>query len=170
MKEMTLYALAERLIGEIEERPGAGSHPCITWAHEMTIGQNQPDEVPWCASWLNLMAWWCRLPRSKSAAARRWIPIGKPLSLHQAVPAANDIVVLKRGEGQQPGPEILDAPGHVGIYMGMEGDKIRVLGGNQNNNVSVALFKQQDILALRRLSVWRPRGRHRRQSHCDAQG
>jgi hypothetical protein len=74
------------------------------------------------------------------------------VTVSDAQPAANDIVVLTRGDGPQPGPDVLDAPGHVGIYMGMEGNNVRVLGGNQSNNVSVALFPTTQILALRRLA------------------
>lgn len=149
---MTLYQLAERLVGEIVERPGAPTHPFIGWCHESTMGQDVADEVPWCSSFLNRLAWWCRLPRSKSAAARSWLAVGVPVALEQAQPGANDVVVLKRGTGLQPGPEVLAAPGHVGIFMGIEGARVRVLGGNQGNAITLASFPIATVLGVRRLS------------------
>lgn len=150
---MTLYQLSERLVGEIVERPGAANHPFVVWCHESTIGQNTPDDVPWCSSYINRLAWWCRLPRSRSAAARSWLAIGVPVPIEQAQPGANDVVILKRGTGAQPGAEVLDAPGHVGIFMGVEAGRVRVLGGNQGDAVSLASFPVASVLGVRRLNV-----------------
>jgi hypothetical protein len=149
---VTLYRLAERLVGEIVERPGGATHPFIAWCHESTLGESVADEVPWCSSWLNRMAWWLRLPRSRSAAARSWLVVGVPVPLEQAKAGENDIVILKRGTGIQPGPEVLDAPGHVGIFMGFDGSRVRVLGANQGNTISLASFPVSNILGLRRLA------------------
>jgi uncharacterized protein (TIGR02594 family) len=150
---VTLYQLAERLVGEVTERSGSATHPFIAWCHEMTMGQDVEDEVPWCSSFINRLAWFCRLPRSRSAAARSWLDVGVPVSIDQAQPGANDVVILKRGNGPQPGPEVFRAPGHVGIYMGVEGTRVRVLGGNQGNTVSLASFPLSSILGIRRLTT-----------------
>ena len=63
-----------------------------------------------------------------------------------------DVVVLKRGTGNQPGPEVTSgAPGHVGFFAGLERDRVLVLGGNQSNGVCVQSFPVSDVLGVRRL-------------------
>jgi hypothetical protein len=61
-------------------------------------------------------------------------------------------VILKRGSGIQPGPEVTrGAPGHVGLYAGIEGENVLVLGGNQGNAVSLQRFQMKNVLGVRRL-------------------
>jgi hypothetical protein len=59
--------------------------------------------------------------------------------------------VLKRGGGRQPGPEVLNAPGHVGFYAGTEGSKVLVLGGNQSDEVNISRYPKNRILGIRHL-------------------
>jgi hypothetical protein len=57
-----------------------------------------------------------------------------------------------RGTGKQPGPDVTAAPGHVGLFAGLEGTHVLVLGGNQSNGVSVARFPVARVLGVRRLA------------------
>lgn len=145
---MTLYELAQRMIGEVHERPGADDDPFIRWCHGSTTLGESPDEVPWCSSFVNRLAWLCRLPRSKSAAARSWLTVGQPVALPQARPG--DVVVLRRGTSP--------TAGHVGIFQavtefaGERSGGVEIIGGNQNNGVTVAVFPVADILGIRRLT------------------
>lgn len=144
---MTAFQLAQRFVGEVRELPGTADHPFIQWAHQLCgLGSNQPDEVPWCSSFCNAVAWLLRLPRSKSAAARSWLTVGVAIDIREAKAGANDIVVLKRG--QNP------VQGHVGFFAGFDPVKgtVEVLGGNQGNAVTVASFKEVDVLSIRRLA------------------
>lgn len=146
---MTLYDLAQRFVG-MREVVGDGDNPFIRWAHSLcTIGE-VPDSVPWCSSWLNALAWMLRLPRSKSAAARSWLQVGVPVELHDAK-AGYDVVILKRGGGGQPGPDVINAPGHVGLFAGLDHDNMLILGGNQSDAVNISLYPQDRILGIRRL-------------------
>lgn len=141
---MTPYALAQRFVGEIRELPGNQHHPFIQWAHMLCgLGADQPDEVPWCSSFLNAIAWTLNLPRSKSAAARSWLNVGQVIELRAASPGY-DVVVLKRGTHP--------AQGHVGLFAGLQGDRVHLLGGNQGNTISIAAFPVQDVLGVRRLA------------------
>jgi uncharacterized protein (TIGR02594 family) len=108
------------------------------------------DHVPWCSAFTNFVAWLLRLPRSKSLAARSWLMVGRPVPLNEAK-AGYDVVVLKRGKDPQPGPEVIEAPGHVGFFAGLEGDVVLVLGGNQGDRVSVERFDAASVLGVRRL-------------------
>lgn len=148
---MTPYELAMRFVGEITELPGPNKNsPFIQWCHESVGLVDTPDEVAWCSSFVNRICWILRLPRSKSARARSWLTLGRPLDAKDAVPG-HDVIVLKRGTGDQPGPDVIDAPGHVGFFARLDGDWVMVLGGNQSDGVTVARFPASSILGIRRL-------------------
>jgi uncharacterized protein (TIGR02594 family) len=147
---MTPFQLAQRYVGIHELIKG--DHPLIQWWLSLCgFPMNVTDEVAWCSAFVNGMCWELRLPRSKSAAARSWLQVGTPISISQATPGF-DVVVLKRGQGQQPGPDVINAPGHVGFFAGMENGKVLVLAGNQGNAVSVLAFPLGDVLGIRRVS------------------
>jgi uncharacterized protein (TIGR02594 family) len=148
---ITAFERAQRFVGAVYEIVGESDHPLIRWWLSLcALGLQAHDEIPWCSAFVNGVAWDLRLPRSKSAAARSWLTIGRAVSLEEAQPGW-DVVILKRGAGEQPGPEVIAAPGHVGFYAGREGGWLLVLGGNQGNAVSVARFSVQDLLGVRRL-------------------
>lgn len=76
--------------------------------------------------------------------ARSWLNIGAAIDLSKAK-AEHDVVILKRG---------LPPAGHVGFYAGMveeDTTRVRLLGGNQSNNVTIASFPIADVLGVRRL-------------------
>lgn len=152
----TLFDEAMRFVGEVMELPGQSHDPFIQWCFMCCsgFGPNTPDEVPWCSAFVNRMAWLQRLPRSKSAMARSWLTVGQAVEREKAV-VGYDVVVLERGVGKQPDASVLDAPGHVGIYAGMETSHgpymVMVLGGNQKNGVTVQAFPVGKVLGIRRI-------------------
>lgn len=151
MIPLDLFQLGQRFIGEIKERPGDLENPFVQWAHSLCgLSADTKDEVPWCSSWLNSMAWLLRLPRSKSPAARSWLQVGRPVTLTDAK-VGYDVVILQRGTGKQPDATVINAPGHVGIYAGWTEDGVLVLGGNQGDTVSIAPFSATRLLGVRRL-------------------
>jgi uncharacterized protein (TIGR02594 family) len=144
MTGVELFESAQRYVG-IRELGTRGEHPLIQWWLSLCgFGFDAEDEVPWCSAFVNGIAWQHRLPRSKSAAARSWLGVGFPV----ATPMIGDIVVLKRGADPQPGPEVLQAPGHVGIYAGQK----QLLGGNQGDGVSIMPFDDRKVLGYRRIT------------------
>lgn len=148
---MTAFDRAQRFVGIVLERPGNQDHPLIQWWLSLCgFGLDAHDEIPWCSAFVNGMAWDLRLARSKSAAARSWLRVGHAIELDRAR-VGFDVVVLQRGEGTQPGPEVVAAPGHVGFFAGASDGLVQVLGGNQGNAVSVAPFKAGRVLGIRRL-------------------
>lgn len=148
--EITLYSLAQRYVGQVLERPGPqDNHPLILWWLSLCqLSLNLTDEIPWCGAFMNGMAWELRAPRSKSAAARSWLLVGIPTALADAK-VGWDVVILNRGGS--PDPAVIAAPGHVGLFAGLEGDHVLLLGGNQGNGVSIARFPVAAILGIRRL-------------------
>jgi len=146
----TAYSIAQRFVG-MKEVLGASSNPAILAMLRLDNAWPSGDDVPWCSAFVNYVAWILRLPRSKDLRARSWLTVGVPLSLRECAPAY-DVVILKRGAGEQPGPERIDAPGHVGFFGGMDGEFILVLGGNQGDSVSLARFHADSFLGARRLA------------------
>lgn len=151
---MTPFDLLQRLVGEIKEQPGAVQHPFIQWSLSLCgFGFDAADEVPWCSAILNAVCWLLRAARSGSAAARSWMGIGHGVELVNAI-VGWDVVVLMRGTGKQPGPDVINAPGHVGLFAGLVngGTMVEVLAGNQHNEVSIQRFPVSQVLGVRRLS------------------
>jgi uncharacterized protein (TIGR02594 family) len=141
---MTAYELAQRFVGEITELKGAAHNPLIQWFHMLcALGNDQPDETPWCSSFANGVCWLLRLPRSKSAMARSWLNVGIPIDLRAARPGY-DVVVLERGAAPS---------GHVGFFAGQDDASVFVLGGNQGDAVTVAPFPKAKVLGVRRLKA-----------------
>ena len=148
---ITAFDIAQRYVG-LREVSGAQHEPFIQWCFTLCgWDRNTPDEVPWCAAFAQHPAWELRLPRSKSARARSWLTVGRPVDLGEARPGF-DVVILKRGDGNQPGPEVVAAPGHVGYFAGLQGDSVLILGGNQANAVNVSPYPAARVLGVRRLA------------------
>jgi len=144
---ITAFDLASRYIG-IQEIAGQKDHPLIQWWLSLCgFPTDVHDEVAWCSAFVNGMAWELRLPRSKSAAARSWLTVGQAVAIADAT-VGYDVVVLKRGTDPQPGPDVIAAPGHVGLYAGAA----QLLGGNQGNGVRVEPFDPARVLGVRRLA------------------
>lgn len=148
--EISAYELAQRFVG-IKEVDGTTSNPQILAMLRLNDSWPDDDAVPWCSAFTNYVAWLLRLPRSKSLRARSWLLIGEVIDLQIAEPGF-DIVIFKRGSGSQPGPNVIDAPGHVGFYAGVEGTRILVLGGNQGDSVSLSSYPKSRLLGVRRLA------------------
>jgi len=145
---ITAFDIAQRFVG-LKEVGGSVDNPQIMAMLNLDMSWPENDEVPWCSAFANYVCWLLRLPRSKDLRARSWLTVGKGIHLDQADPG--DIVILKRGKGDQPGPEVIDAPGHVGFYAGRFGDYIEVLGGNQSDTVKVSRYPVSNLLGVREL-------------------
>lgn len=148
----TAYDLAMRHVG-IREFSGDKDHPLVQWWLSLCgYDLDTHDEVPWCSAFVNGMAWLLNLPRTKSAAARSWLALGTPIISLTDCRAAYDVVILKRGGGDQPGPDVLQAQGHVGFFAGFQGGNLLILGGNQSNGVQIDSFPRERLLGIRRLA------------------
>ena len=149
MISTSLYRIARTFL-DVAEVAGHVNNPQILAFLQTDETWPTADEVPWCSAFMNYVCKLVDLPRSRSLSARSWLRIGIPIELADARPDG-DIVILKRGEGAQPGPEVINAPGHVGLYAGRDGDKVLLLGGNQGDKVSIAAFPASRVLGVRRL-------------------
>ena len=148
---ITAYDLAERFVG-VSEIPGSQDNPQLLAMLRLDGSWPEHDEVPWCSAFTNYVCWLLRLPRSKSLRARSWLTVGRPIELCHARPGF-DVVVLSRGSNA-PGPEVLDAPGHVGFFARLDSVRaqhVELLGGNQSDSVRVSRYPAKRVLGVRRL-------------------
>ena len=83
------------------------------------------DQTSWCAAFVNF----CLYMSSKKATFSALSGSFRNYSQPTDKPKPGDIVVFSK-----PGEEGRQGFGHVGFFDGFEGDKIRVLGGNQRGN------------------------------------
>lgn len=134
------------LRANVTEIPGADHNLRIVQYHEVTTLKATADETSWCSSF----CCWCLeqagFPHPASARARDWLAWG----ISQEMPRVGAVVVLRRGDPPQPGPEVFDAPGHVGFFLGWEGGpgmgRITLLDGNAGNRVSISRYPVADVL------------------------
>lgn len=151
MVTTSAVAVARTYLG-VEELEGVNHNPQILgWLRQIAPWASG-DEIAWCSAWACEVARRLGLPHPNSLSARSWLAIGKPISLHDARPE-EDVVIFKRGRGKQPGPEVLDAPGHVAWFLSLYPGVVEVIGGNQSDAVTVARFPQADVLGVRRLAA-----------------
>ena len=154
MISTSAFEVGQRFIG-IKEIAGVMDNPMILAMLRLAPDGDydswpEHDEVPWCSAYVNFICHILRLPRSKSLRARSWLGVGHRIALEDARVGC-DVIILSRGEGVQPGPDVEDAPGHVGFYAGHDDTYIQILGGNQGDTVSVKSFRKDRLLGVRRL-------------------
>ncbi len=145
---MTALDLARKFIG-VKEQPGSASNPLVLAMLQHVATWVQDDSVAWCSAFVGFIAWLSGLPQSNSLAARSWLKVGTMISLVEARPGF-DVVVLKRG-ANSPGPDVLEAEGHVGWFVSQDVAGVTVLGGNQGDQVSIEKFPFDRVLGVRRL-------------------
>ncbi|MBW6533496.1 MAG: TIGR02594 family protein [Mariniphaga sp.] len=141
MDELLKIAFNELGTEEIE---GDQHNPQILkYASDTGIKGVTSDEIPWCSTFVNWVAWKAGLQHSGKPNARSWLNVGTRVT----TPEPGDIVVFWRES-----PE--SWKGHVGFFLGVSTDKKRVycLGGNQGNRVSVSAYRLNTVLAFQRLA------------------
>ena len=104
--------------------------------HATTRGDPASDSVPWCSSFVNFCVEQAGFQGTKSRLARSWLEWG--VDAGNFVPGC--IVVLKRGNPPK---------GHVGLYVGRESGRVRLLGGNQGDKVSIASYDVDRVIGRR---------------------
>ena len=133
--EFKWMQIARDELGQAEGGPG-GSNPRIEEYHATTEGGAEPDSVAWCSSFVNFCVERAGFRGTKSKSARSWLEWG--VEAADFVPGC--IVVLNRGQPPK---------GHVGFYVGRESSRLRLLGGNQGDKVSVASYDADRVIGRR---------------------
>lgn len=108
-----------------------------------------PGRLEWCAAFANAVLNQSGQPHNYDHPspwlARSFLDWGEEVD----DPQAGDVVVFPRGNSEWQG--------HVGFYMDsiVIGDVVyyRILGGNQNNSVSIDMYRASKALGIRRAST-----------------
>lgn len=122
----------------VKEYSGAADNPRIVqYLKSTTLGgtASSQDETPWCSAFAN----WCveqsGYAGTDSAWARSWLNWGQKTT----TPKRGCIVVFSRNGGG----------GHVAFYIGETANAIKVLGGNQSNEVRISEYPKDRFLGYR---------------------
>lgn len=130
------YTIAEGEIG-VSEVAGPGNNRRIVEYHQSTALRATEDSVPWCSSFVNFCMKQAGIQGTGSASARSWLNFGRKLD----APRLGCIVVLRRGTNPNNG--------HVGFFAGESDSHLRLLGGNQSDQVKFSNFPKSMLLAYR---------------------
>lgn len=102
-----------------------------------------PSKTPWCAAFVDATLKEGGMKGTGSLMAKSYLDWGTSTS----TPTKGDVVVLARGSADGP-------QGHVGFFAGMENingkDYVKILGGNQNDSVSVKTYPADRVLGYRK--------------------
>jgi uncharacterized protein (TIGR02594 family) len=130
------YSIAYAERGQ-RETDGTSDNPRIL-EYQKACSYNAHDEdVPWCSSFANWVMKQAGIKGSGEASARSWLNWGQKLE----TPRRGCIVVLKR-----PGSP---TNGHVAFYVGEENGRLKLLGGNQENQVKISFYDKSRLLGYR---------------------
>lgn len=132
------YEIALEYLGETEI-PGDKHNAKIVNFFKTVTGQEFPDETSWCAAFTGYCLHSAGLPHTGKLNARSYLDYGTPVES----PRVGDIVVFWRESKES-------WKGHVGFYAGETTTTVKVLGGNQNNMVSIANYSKERLLGYRR--------------------
>lgn len=126
----------------VKEIVGPKHNPVILeWADAVGLKKTYTnDEIPWCGLFVAYCAHSAGVQVvDKPLWALSWANYGTKAS----EPMLGDVLTFKR-----------DGGGHVGIYVGEDTEHYHVLGGNQNNSVSVSRIAKPRLYQARR-TAWK---------------
>jgi len=125
--------IAEKYLG-VKEIPGSQDNPQIVkWAQTCTLKASD-DETPWCSEFVNGVMIEAGIKGTNSAAAKSWLEWGQPLESGRL----GAITVLTRPGGN-----------HVGFYLDESENRVKLLGGNQNNQVGEGWYPWDSVMGFR---------------------
>lgn len=129
--------IARTQLGVVEAE-GKGNNPSVVkYYNEAQHPEVTQDSVPWCAAFTNAMLIRAGIKGNGSLMARSFESWGQEVKS----PILGCIGVKKRvGAGWV---------GHVGFVVGANATRIFLLGGNQQDKVSIADFPKKEFTAFR---------------------
>lgn len=127
-------AVAELGVHE-ESLPGQHNRRIIEY-HSTTTLHATDDETPWCSSFVNWVMKTSGYRGTNSAAAKSWLDWGMRLT----TPRHGAIVVIKRKKTGTDHSTGSSSGFHVAFWVSEDSTHIRLLGGNQSDQVKYSNF------------------------------
>lgn len=136
-----LLKIAKSHIG-LKEVPGEGDNPTIVGMFAK-VGHPyvKNDEVAWCAAFVGACLIDAGFASTKMLNARSYLKWGKTIPLAEARPG--DIVIFWRNS-----PTSWE--GHVAVFVSQTKTMVKVVGGNQDNAVTIQNYLKERVLGVRR--------------------
>jgi uncharacterized protein (TIGR02594 family) len=134
-----------KLYGTIEAKGNSDNPLILQWAKQIGLGNvYQHDSIAWCGltvAYAAAQAGWDHAPNGNALWARNWANWGTPVEKGQEM--LSDVLVFARGNA-----------GHVAIYIGEDSSNFHIIGGNQDDKVSIKTRPKSGLIAARRCP-WR---------------
>ncbi|HMN37954.1 MAG TPA: TIGR02594 family protein [Hyphomicrobium sp.] len=122
----------------VRETPGPGNSPkVLAYYREAGRADINQDAVAWCAAFIGAMLARAGVVGTGSLLARSYLDWGIPIEAGRV----GAIAVLSRGSDPNAG--------HAGFLVGQNETELFLLGGNQDDSVSVAAFDTGRLLGFR---------------------
>lgn len=137
-----LLKIAFLELGVKQQKEGGKEPRILEYFQKTGFKEITNDKVPWCAAFLNWVLFKAGQQGTESNLARSFLPIGEPIDK----PQLGDIVVLWRDHPDS-------WKGHAGLFLIEDPDEIYILGGNQDQQVSIKAYPKSQLLGYRRLNV-----------------
>lgn len=131
-------AVARALFGQKESKGELDNKAIVEMFRLIESPQYKDDEDPWCAAFVGACLELSGFKSTRSASARSYLKFGGKLGK----PEPGCIVVLWREKRD-------GVKGHVGFYVGETAETLELLGGNQNNSVSLKSYPKSQLLGYR---------------------
>ena len=129
------HAWAE--LGQREMAGGGDNLRIMAFYRELGHAEAAHDEIAWCAAFAGASLERAGVASTRSLLARSYLSWGHPIDAGRL----GAIAVFSRAAGENSG--------HVAFYLDSDATRIFVLGGNQNDAVSVTAVARERLLGLR---------------------
>jgi len=139
--------IAEAELGIHENSfPGQETQRIIEY-HSTTTLKATTDETPWCSSFVNWVMKQAGYKGTSSAAAKSWLMWGKGLT----APKLGAVTVIKKKGASSDAATGSTSGFHVALYISHSQSHVRLLGGNQGDQVKYSNFSlaAYDVKAYR---------------------
>jgi uncharacterized protein (TIGR02594 family) len=98
---------------------------------------NLSSDQPWCSGFNNRIFDEVGIEGTGDGWAKNWLNWGSEASIDN--PQFGQVAIFSRDGGG----------GHVGFVVGVDGDDIKILGGNQSSSVNIIKYDSDNLLGLR---------------------
>ena len=136
-----MLTTALKYYGEKEYSGSQTNWLILKWVKRYIPSVKDDGDYAWCSIFINEIAKECNLEYTDSALARSWLNVGEEVE----EPEMGNVVILWRDSKDSQW-------GHVGLYVKEDSSSIYVLGGNQNNQISIAKYPKSRLLGYRKLN------------------
>ena len=137
------YEIALRELAASVAEQGRGENPRIleylATCTDLEEGEAERDSTPWCSAFVNWCLGQAGIEGTDSGWARSWAEWGAPVD----PPRLGALAVWARG---RTSPEAPVVTGHVSFVVEDLGDSLLVLGGNQDDSVSLKAYPKLGYL------------------------